>query len=237
MLDGEAGRFTIGPLSEVVAVHHTWAELAPHLDRVPVATFVAHERAIRGEPIDPSAVDGLPPVLDIPVGIQAWEPDYPVSTYTDAGAEHPEPPMTPPVAAVTIAAGGTRVDDVATELAVRHLVEPWTSASTGRAEVGVRRGHAPRRARRARRARGTRGGDPSRRRRWRGWRGRARPAAPTAAAAGWRTAGSRCGGCSARSAICTTSGRRPTTTSRPCSPTCVGTAGTPTNRQEAGACN
>ena len=135
VLDGEAGRFTIGPLSEVVAVGHTWAELAPHLERVPVATFVAHERSIRGEQIDPSAVDGLPLVLDIPVEIQAWEPDYPLSTYTDAGADHPEPPMTVPGTAVTITVGGTRIDDVATELAVRHLVEPWTSASTGRAEV------------------------------------------------------------------------------------------------------
>jgi hypothetical protein len=135
VLDGEAGRFTIGPLSEVVAVGHTWTELAPHLERVPVATFVAHERSIRGEQIDPSAVDGLPLVLDIPVEIQAWEPDYPLSTYTDAGADHPEPPMTAPGTAVTITAGGTRIDDVATELAVRHLVEPWTSASTGRAEV------------------------------------------------------------------------------------------------------
>ena len=236
VLDGEAGRFTIGPLSEVVAVHHTWAELAPHLARVPVATFVAHERSIRGESIDPSAVDGLPLVLDIPVAIQAWEPDYPVSTYTDAGAEHPEPPMTPPVAAVTIAAGGTRVDDVTTELAVRHLVEPWTSASTGRAEVVCVEGtHLD--ALGALGVREARVAEIERRKRWRGWRGRARPAVPTDAAAGWRTAGSRCGGCSARSAICRTSGRRPTTTSRPCSPTCVGTAGTPTSRQEAGACN
>jgi hypothetical protein len=135
VLDGEAGRFTIGPLSEVAAVHHTWADLAPHLERVPVATFVAHERSIRGEQIAPRSLEGLPPVLDIPVEMQAWEPHYPQSTYTDAGAEHPEPPMTAPLRAVTTATSGTRVDDAATELAVRHLVEPWTSASTGRAEV------------------------------------------------------------------------------------------------------
>jgi hypothetical protein len=135
VVDGEAGRFTIGPLSEVVAVHHTWAELAPHLERVPVATFVAHERSIRGEPIERASLEGLPPVLDIPVEIQLWEPGYPVSTYTDAGAEHPEPPTTPLTTAVTITSGGTRVEDTTTELAVRHLVDPWTSASTGRAEV------------------------------------------------------------------------------------------------------
>jgi hypothetical protein len=135
VLDGEAGRFTIGPLSEVVAVHHTWADLAPHLERVPVATFVAHERSIRGERIDPAALDGFPAVLDIPVAIQSWEPSYPRSTYTDAGAEHPEPPITAPSTPVKACDSGTRVDDATTELAVRHLVEPWTSASTGRAEA------------------------------------------------------------------------------------------------------
>lgn len=135
VLDGEAGRLTIGPLSEVVAVHHTWAELAPHLEAVPVATFVAHERAIRGETIDESSRAELPPVLDIPAALQPWEPAYPLSSYSDAGAEHPEPPRTPVVTEVTTTGGATRVDDAATELAVRHLVEPWTSASTGRAEV------------------------------------------------------------------------------------------------------
>ena len=135
VLDGEAGRFTIGPLSEVAAVHHTWTELAPHLDAVPVATFVAHERAIRGERVDPASLDGFPPVLDIPVGIQPWEPAYPVSNYTDTGAEHPEPDQAGTLTDITATSGGEIVDDDATELAVRQLVEAWTAASTGRAEV------------------------------------------------------------------------------------------------------
>ena len=135
VLDGEAGRFTIGPLSEVAAAGHTWAELAPHLEPVPVATFVAHERGIRGEPIDPASTADLPPVLDIPPTLQPWEPAYPLSEYSDAGAVHPEPPATPPRTETTVTIDSVVVDDVATELAVRHLVEPWTSASTGRAEV------------------------------------------------------------------------------------------------------
>lgn len=134
VLDGEAGRFTIGPLSEVAAQHHTWAELAPHLPAVPVALYVAHERAIRGEAIDPAAVAELPPVLDIPLEVQAWEPEYPLSTYTDAGAEHPEPAATAFGDAIDVTAGDV-LDDASTELAVRHLVEPWTASSTGRAEV------------------------------------------------------------------------------------------------------
>lgn len=141
VLDGEAGRFTIGPLSEVAAVHHTWAELRPHLEPVPVSLFVAHERAIRGEAIEPASLADLPPVLDIPVGLRRWEPVYPASTYTDGGAEHPEPDTVSrssaaaPWSPVELTSDPTVVDDEATEHAVRSLVEAWTASSTGRAEV------------------------------------------------------------------------------------------------------
>jgi hypothetical protein len=136
VLDGESGRFTIGPLSEVAAVHHTWAELAPHLPIAPVSLFVAHERAIRGEVIDPASLAALPPVLDIPANLRAWEPVYPVSTYTEAGATHPEPASSGVLASVTTPSGRVDVvDDDTTELAVRQLVDAWTATSTGRAEV------------------------------------------------------------------------------------------------------
>ena len=135
VLDGESGRFTIGPLSEVAAVHHTWAELAPHLPSVPVALFVAHERAIRGEAIDPATVSHLPPVLDIPVALQPWEPEYPLSTYSRSGADHPEPAMPGPLDATRVEPGANALDDEATELALRQLVDTWTTASIGRAEV------------------------------------------------------------------------------------------------------
>lgn len=135
VLDGEAGRFTIGPLSEVVAVHHSWAELAPHLAPLPISLFVAHERSIRGEQIDPATVGELPPVLDIPVAIQPWEPDYPLSSYSDAGAQHPDPPTSGTLRSATATQNGVLVDDDATELALRQLVEAWTTVSTGRAEL------------------------------------------------------------------------------------------------------
>jgi len=135
VLDGQAGRFTIGPLSEVAAVHHTWAELAPHLAPVPVALFIAHERAIRGESIRADTLAGLPPVLDIPAALQRWEPAYPVSNYSDAGAEHPEPAESGMLREATIVGTPTVVADDATDLAVRQLVEAWTASSTGRAEV------------------------------------------------------------------------------------------------------
>lgn len=139
VLDGEAGRFTIGPLTEVAAVNHTWAELAPHLDAGPAACFVAHERAIRGEQVDTS---GLPPVLDLPAGLRPWEPEYPRSVYTDAGAEHPEPPRPGTLVAVDLPGSVTVVADDDTELAVRQLFEAWTAESTGRVEVVCVEGEA-----------------------------------------------------------------------------------------------
>lgn len=136
VLDGEAGRFTIGPLSEVAAVQHTWAELSAHLEPTPVALYVAHERALRGEPIDPAVLASLPPVLDIPATPQPWEPAYPLSTYTDEGGQHPEPEYTGALARLALPHDPAEViDDDSTELAVQQLVEAWTAQSTGRAEV------------------------------------------------------------------------------------------------------
>ena len=43
--DGLSGQFTIGPLTEVAAQHHTWDALRSELTPSPRAAFVAHERA------------------------------------------------------------------------------------------------------------------------------------------------------------------------------------------------
>lgn len=137
VLDDNSGRLTIGPLSEVAATNHTWTELAEHLDANATATYLAHERSIRGESIDSAALGHLPPVLDIPAAQQPWEPDYPASTYSADGAEHGEPPRTGIAEEVVIAAPDNDrvVDDIDVELAVRQLVETWTVQSTGRVEA------------------------------------------------------------------------------------------------------
>jgi len=128
--DGLSGRFTIGPLTEVAAQHHSWGDLVEHLDRGPRAAFVAHERAIRGEPIE--TVD-LVPVLDIPTALQPWEPEYALATYADGDAEFPMPDLPDDWSDVTTAAGAEVLDDEV-DLAVRQLVEPWLTESNGRAE-------------------------------------------------------------------------------------------------------
>lgn len=134
VIDDLAGRFTIGPLSEVIAQDHTWRELAPLLDTEPVACSIAHERALRGEMIDTDSLRRFPEALDIPAVIQPWEPIYAVATYRDDGAEFPAPPV--PVADTDIEciSGAERLDDDV-EQAVRQLLEAWTVSSNGHAEV------------------------------------------------------------------------------------------------------
>ncbi|MGI9053529.1 MAG: hypothetical protein ACR2HQ_12925, partial [Ilumatobacteraceae bacterium] len=146
VLDEGSGRFTIGPLTEVVAQRHTWAELGPLLEPGPRAALVAHERALRDEPIDPASVIGLPEVLDMPYERAEWEPTYPLAEYTDLGVEALSPPLPEGLRAVPHlpAIDETAVvDDAAVELAVRQLVEPWTASSDGHADVIAVDGDAP----------------------------------------------------------------------------------------------
>lgn len=129
--DGLSGRFTIGPLTEVAAQSHSWSDLSGHLDRGPRAAFVAHERLLRGEEIE---VEDLPGVLELPLQIADWEPGYALATYSESGAEFPMPDL--PESWVDLDPVGDAApmdDDV--ELAVRQLVEPWTTSSDGRVDV------------------------------------------------------------------------------------------------------
>lgn len=128
--DGLSGRFTIGPLTEVVAQRHTWGDLAALLGGGPRATFVAHERAIRGEPI----TDDLAPVLDIPPALSPWEPDYALAVYSEVGAEFPMPELPTNWRDITTTAAAEELDDDV-ELSLRQLVEAWTTSSNGRAEA------------------------------------------------------------------------------------------------------
>jgi hypothetical protein len=144
VLDEESGRFTIGPLSEVAAVAHTFAELAPHLSPGPTATYLAHERALRGETIDDDHLDLLVPVIDIPVTPATWEPAYPVATYDDDGVHAGRPTPPGPLGEVALPAvrDSALVDDPETTVAFAQLLETWTTRSNGRVDtVCVDGGH------------------------------------------------------------------------------------------------
>lgn len=129
--DGLSGRFTIGPLSEVAAQGHSWAELSPLLQRGPRAALVAHERVLRGERID---APDLAPVLDVPLDLQPWEPAYPLAEYSEGGAEFPMPDIDVSWTPLATPHDGEVLDDDV-DLAVQHLVEPWTMSSNGQIDV------------------------------------------------------------------------------------------------------
>ncbi len=75
-----AGRFALGPLTEVAASTHRWEELADGLVSPWVAATVAQERVLRGEDLtgDPRA---HPEELELPLALQPWEPEYPLPVY------------------------------------------------------------------------------------------------------------------------------------------------------------
>ena len=128
--DGLSGQFTIGPLTEVAAQHHTWDALRTELNPSPRAAFVAHERAIRGEVVD----DDIADVLDIPLELEGWEPTYAVAKYRDNDADFPAPRLPTNWEEIETSSEAERLDDDV-ELAVQQLVEPWLSGSNGTVEV------------------------------------------------------------------------------------------------------
>ena len=86
--DGLSGRFTIGPLTEVAAQDHTWADLAPVLDRGPRSrSSPTNGRCAAKRSTDAAE---LPAVLELPLDIQAWEPAYSLAVYTDGRRRVPD---------------------------------------------------------------------------------------------------------------------------------------------------
>jgi hypothetical protein len=125
----EAGHLGLGPLSEVAASTHTWAELAPHVPVSPSAALAAAERVVRGEQVDPGTVPGGG--LDLPLRLEPWEPAYAVATYSAYGVETPRPPL--PVlrpARLDTAPPALSGDEGAAALA--DVVRHWATGSDGR---------------------------------------------------------------------------------------------------------
>jgi len=132
-----AGRFALGPLAEVAASTHRWAELDVHVPPGPLRTITVHECIVRA---DLTAYDhGDPRVLPIPLALQSWEPLYPVATYRPDNADFPAPAL-PALAEVELppppAESTTDVDEAR---ALRDLVSTWLAESNGLGHaVGVR---------------------------------------------------------------------------------------------------
>ena len=136
LVDG-AGRFALGPLWEVAASTHTWAELGPHLESPRMRALVAAERVLRGEEV----TDDLDrDVLGTPFDLLAWEPAYRLAEYKSDRADFPGPeprslaPLTPEPAGPA--------DDPDSEDALFGLVRTWVEESNGIAHVATVEGTA-----------------------------------------------------------------------------------------------
>jgi uncharacterized protein DUF6183 len=143
-----AGRFTLGPLTEVAASTHEWSELAPHL-RDPASTAaVAQERVLRGEDlrgrVDDSGPGSWTQLGDgLPLMLMPWEPTYALPRYRDRSAAFPQPEVavrTLPAAAPLRPA--PRLPGDAAVRALRDLVEVWVTESAGMVDAVAVEGSA-----------------------------------------------------------------------------------------------
>lgn len=145
VLHENASRFSIGPLTEVIAQNHAWSELAAHLEAGPQRDFVAYERALRGDVVNDDASVMPQPILDIPHLIQTWEPRYLPPVYSDSEVDHPCPidqwSHTWTTLKVESSSSVEVLDDEFTQDALRRLVEPWTAHSAGQAQSIVVEGN------------------------------------------------------------------------------------------------
>lgn len=127
-----AGRYALGPLWEVAASKHTWAELDPHLSDVRLRAFAAHERAIRGDAVAGADIDHQ--VVDVPLELEAWEPPYPVAAYRSDRASFPERDL-PEMEWVDLGDPATPVTNDDAAEALLDLARSWIDDSSGRGEA------------------------------------------------------------------------------------------------------
>ncbi|CAN5723826.1 hypothetical protein BH24ACT14_BH24ACT14_12460 [soil metagenome] len=133
-----AGRFALGPLTEVAASTHDWNSLAPHLRDPITAAAVAGERVLRGEDLRRAQPATMLVTAELPLVLAGWEPAYPLPTYRDRSALFPRPNVTSPGRgrSAIVPAGGRSSDDEAVR-ALRDVVEAWVSQSSGRVDAAV----------------------------------------------------------------------------------------------------
>ena len=136
-LDDTARTFMPGPVSEILAVHHSWEELEPHLAPGHDRSLVAYERSIRRDVIEQDE----PTLLDIPYDILSWEPQYAIATYTDNGVESPEPFLNVQWEPLITREGSPMSDN--TVHVFRQMMESWTAHSNGSARAAVVEGELP----------------------------------------------------------------------------------------------
>jgi hypothetical protein len=142
VLTPEIGRFAHGPLTEVAASTHAWDELAPHVLDPVTACYVAQERVLRGEVLEEDE-RAHAELVDLPLRIEPWEPQYALATFRASLVEVQEPWEPGSGWEEVSADAGDPIDDPEAADALLELVTPWTSESNGAARAAVVEGGAP----------------------------------------------------------------------------------------------
>ncbi len=138
MVIDDPSRVSPGPLTEVAACHHTWVDLEPHLPEGPARSIVAHERVVRGEPVD----EFFPAkVLDLPLRLARWEPSYCLAAYERDGCTVAEPSR-PPLQPMAMGEGAHMLDDQDVLAAFTALAEEWSTGSEGQVTAVAVQGDA-----------------------------------------------------------------------------------------------
>ena len=128
VVDEEAGRFTMGPLTEVIAQNHQWSELSEFLEPSPTSTYIAYECAIRGQKVDSE----LFPALESPCSLLPLETNYALAEYHDNEAKFPTPAIPEMGNAIVIPVSSANVvHDSEASTAFHQLVNAWTTQSNG----------------------------------------------------------------------------------------------------------
>jgi len=132
VVDEEAGRFTMGPLTEVIAQNHQWSELSEFLDPSPTSTYIAYECTIRGQQVDGE----LFPALESPCTLLPVESNYALAEYHDNEAKFPTPAIPEMGNAIAVPASlANVVQDSEVATAIHQLVDAWTTQSNGELQI------------------------------------------------------------------------------------------------------
>ena len=132
VVDEEAGRFTMGPLTEVIAQNHQWSELSEFLQPSPTSSYIAHECGIRGQSVDGE----LFPALESPCALLPIETHYALAEYHDNEAKFPAPAIPEMGNAIVVPASSANVvEDPEVSTALHQLVDAWTTQSNGELRI------------------------------------------------------------------------------------------------------
>ena len=128
----EAGRFTMGPLTEVIAQNHQWSELSEFLQPSPTSTYIAYECGIRGQSVEGE----LFAALESPCTLLPIETNYALAEYHDNEAKFPAPAIPELGNAIAVPASSANVvQDSEVSTAFHQLVDAWTTQSNGELRI------------------------------------------------------------------------------------------------------